>query len=263
MRIRLTLNRIEKVLYRIDAVGGETVKFTISDPVIVTDNFSMSPQVQKAVMNNSATDRDGLVYTFETCFGQQGVASSTSVDEQVNKSVGLANKVCWIYQDHQSTALEEGYNTYRKLPLTGTTFTKTTEQRVRLGDLYWHVSALRTDAPSQCVEFYQNTVYSCGKVDCRMPAYPVPYSVWRAGSTAPPTGNADAAIAASDKYFHYNEQTLERSDVLESSGLPINSGRALVISNKFSGATANRIIKSHLYYTTALNVFPTNVVVNI
>jgi hypothetical protein len=259
MRIRLTLNRLEKYLYRVGA-AGEEVKCLIQNAVLVTDNFGMAPEIQKAVMVNSSTDRDGLTFSFHTCFGQQGSATSSAVDEQVNKSVGLASKVRWIYQDHQSDALPAGFNTYEKYELQGTGPMKTTEQRVRLGDLYWHVSALQTTSPQQSTEFYHNTVYSCNKTDCRAPAYPVPYRVWKSAAIAPV---GDGPVSATDKYFNYNEQTLERSDVLESSGLPINSGRALVISNKFNAATAGRIIKSHLYYTSTLNIFPTNIIVNL
>jgi hypothetical protein len=258
LRIRLTLNNIKKMLFKVGTTQ-EIVKLTIENAIIVTDNLSMMPSVQKAVMDNCSTGKDGLQFSFETCFGQQGVAPSTAVDEQVNKSVGLASKVCWVYQDYQNAAAPGGSNVSRG-DFTGSSFCRTIEQRVRLGDLYWHVSALQTDSARQTQEFYHNTVYSCTKTDCRAPAYPIPYKVWSAASTAPTTG---AAIAASDKYYNYNEQTLERSDVLESSGLPINSGRALVISNKFDAATANRIIKSHLYYLTTLDIFPTNIVVNI
>jgi hypothetical protein len=260
MRIRLTLNRIENILFRRNDGGAESVVLSIKNPVIVTDNFTMTQKVQRAVLENSGVNRDGLIYSYDTAFGQQSSTPNGTVNEEINKSVGLANKLDWIYQDHTNDALPAGYNTYLATCSDGTTYMDSVEQRVRLGDLYWHVTNLTTTDPQQSVEFYQNTVYSCDKTDCRAPAYSIPYNIWRSAADATA---APAPAGATDKYLNYNSQTLQRSNILSASGLPINAGRACVITQRFQTSDSDRVIKSHLHYTVALNVFPTNVVVNI
>ena len=60
-------------------------------------------------------------------------------------------------------------------------------------------------------------------------------------------------------------QTLERSSVMELSGIPLSNSRVLALQAKFGGTSANTAALSTFYlkYVTLIRVFSSNVTVEI
>lgn len=242
LRLRFNLNTPLKALYKVGATA-ETVIYQISQPKIVNDNMTLSPLVARKIMEISGNQ--GLIYSFCNVFEQGDQASATQLNLEINKSVGVAKRLMWIYQDQQNTPPATG--NVGIVARGGTGAIKTTEQQVRLGDLYWPQSVIKVTA-TQPAELYYNTTYSTGHAgNCNVP-FALSYNNFKKS----PTLNSDDG-------FNINVQTMESQEMLED-GLPVNNARSLVINNTFATATLNREIKAYLYYLQILNVFPRNVV---
>jgi hypothetical protein len=246
MRIRISLAPVLKALYK-DNTVDEVVKYTISNPVLVHDNVTLSPMVQRALMQQCGNV--GLDYAFYTHYEQGGPASSTAINFEVNKSVSRAMSLMWIYQEAQNTAAPQGnVGIVRRM---GTSANRNVRQFVRLGSLFWPNTEITTTSAEHATEFYYNTVAGVKKASNCQDQMAVSYSQFR-------------NVAGSDDDLHYNInfQTLERSDTLEGSGLPVNNSRTLEVRQGFSGAAVGaKEIKTYLKYMALAKVFPRNIVI--
>jgi hypothetical protein len=239
MRIRLTLASASQCLVRQGdnaAASQPGINYTISDPRVVTDNYQLSPLVQRQIMQMAGNQ--GLDYVYEDCWESQQSFASTDINFEINKSVSRATGVMWFSQE--TADVTAGQNQF------GPSVSKDIRYQMRLGDLYFPQNPIES-TNANVAEFYYHTQIGVKKAD-----------VCQKQNKLNITNFAGTAGLGNNYGIHY--QTLERSSALEMSGNPINNSRSLVLNIRYSDNNA-RTLRAYLKYVKLAKVFARNVVV--
>ncbi len=273
MRLRFTLNNnnIGDYFETVTVVPATSAKnFGLSNISIMCDTLQLVPLITRTIMEQSA---QGLDYTYKTVFSQYNAFAKTesAFNVEINKSVSRCNDVIFLFKKNNYpngvnslTALNNNINYFQ----------------ARLGDLYFPVNPIQSNGGG-LAEFYtylylysNNNLY---KNQCDNAGY-LAYNSTPKITTDPvdqlPSvsgfnvgANTANALASPNSTKGYYKVSLERSGVLELTGLPINNSRALVLNiQKLADDPAVDSYTTNILYTFAGYVklakcFPRNITV--
>jgi len=223
--IRLQLARVTDALQSIGAadINDQPTSFTLSNVRVVCDSLSLSPVVQKNLMEQSQSG-GGLDFCYETEYYQSGnvTAGANSFSLQVNKAVSRCQKIYWGNRSAAtpSSALKDN---------NGTCEMNIAQCDYRCGDLFFPQRVISLPStvgatPSKNGgEFYENTLQSIHRMKTNIDQPAVSKLEWLQSGTRL---NNNAADNNNDgRAVHC--QSFEMSSVLEYSGLAINNSRTL------------------------------------
>lgn len=226
--IRLRLAPAARALERLSGTEDiKTATYTISNPRIVCDSLSLSPVVQKNLMEQSQAG-GGLDYTYETVYYQPGnPLTNKNFNLQVNKAVSRCQKLYWAPQLAPATVPDSVLKNNL-----GTSLCKISQLDYRLGDMFFpqRVIDVNTPASKNGAELYENTLQSIHRMKTNVDAPCVDkFQFLVSGNAADNTG----------KNVHC--QSFEMSSALEYSGLAINNSRTLEARINFEDEVARQI----------------------
>ena len=249
MRIRLTLAAPQDCLVSQGADQTITAaNYEINNPRLVTDNNQLSPLVQRKLMEIAGNQ--GLDYVYRDAWYSVRQFTDNQVNFEVNKSVSRAMGIQWIVQLNGDGAQQRPAAFYPHLAPSEDTSTR---QQVRLGDLYFPQQPLES-ASADVKENYHHTQVGVKMVNHCQYQNKITYADYKGRNVAVQKGMADNNYG-----IHY--QTLERSSVLDYSGLPINNSRTLAINCNYSTAVEPRVIYGWLEFIKLAKVFARNTVI--
>lgn len=233
LKIELEFENIDTAF---DSTTGylSTDTYEIHDLSIMCDCHVLSDFAMKE-LHEASSSNDGLELMFPTFDRQTGnlPTSLTILNAQTNKAVTRAN-MAWL-KVRPSAKVGSGQVPAEADSFLSEAVTFTKRFQFNLGSLYFPNQAL-----DQKREFYANSVYVFGQLkgDKLLQVNTASF-------------DADSAIYTA---------LLEKSDILENSGMPLVSGRSLAVSAEFNSGVDRRtdII---VQYTKLLKMFVSNVVV--
>ena len=237
------------------AGGTDTVatSYKISNPRIVLDSMSLSPVVQKNLLEQSQAG-GGLDFSYETCY-YQGANPGTSVNFnlQVNKAVARVQKLYW--SSHAQATLVE---TTKDSLGTCRADVKTLDYRV--GDLYLpsRVISCSGTTSKTGAELYENSLQSVKRMSTmRDPPSITKDEFLRSGLAL----NSDAKLNNnSGRSVHV--QSFEMSSSGEYSGLAINNSRTLEARINFQAqAPTDRAIDAWIKYVKLAKCGPLRTII--
>lgn len=265
MRIRLTLAPIAEAISIIGTDDGKAtipgytaaaLTYTITDPVIMCDSYTLEPTVMRAIMEQMSS-KDGLPYVYESMFAQTAnPGTSTSYTLQVNKAVARAQKL-WVVTQNTiaDSTLVDNLGT-KQIPYY--------QVQTRVGDLYLPQQTLQlgsTDSAAgarrNCAELYaQNLQCTWGMRDpYRDPS--VSLQDFRNFVTG-----SDLAETACNGGFATVVQNLNQSAHVGASGLALNNSRTGEMTIRYhAGATGAKNVVAWLQYVKVAAVYSDRVVV--
>jgi hypothetical protein len=239
--LRLQLESSNDALVRLSGSTSTAMgSYTITNPRVVCDSMSLSPVIQKNLMEQSQSG-GGLDFVYETAYYQSGnPGTSTNYNLQVNKAVSRAQKLFWgsRYQATTSNITKENLGTERLA---------VSQLDYRLGDLYFpqRIISVTGTAQKNGAELYQNSLQSMNRMKCNRDPPSISKNEFCNSGTAltatPLTDNNNNGRAV-------HVQSFEQSSALEYSGLAINNSRTLEARIVFANGTAARTIDSWLSY---------------
>jgi hypothetical protein len=203
--------------------------YTISNPRIVLDSLTLSPVVQKNLMEQSQAG-GGLDFCYETVYYQSGNVSSgqTNFNLQINKAVSRCQKLYWKNRAVGTPEASEKDNL-------GACKYNIAQLDYRLGDLFFpqRVISIPSGGTPQKngAEFYENTIQSINRMKTKVDPPAVSKDIWL----------NSGVILSSDAAANNNEgraincQSFEMSSALQYSGLAINNSRQLEARIAFDG----------------------------
>lgn len=259
MRFRLSFARAEEaigVIKGTPASAGGTPVFSIQDAVIMLDTYSLGLSVRDNLLEASQ-GAQGLPFTYETLYYQQGDSKAEAYTLQINKAVARAQKIWTQVQD--ATIAEE-----LKSDNLGSEALSVYEYQTRIGDVYMGQQVLQlgdtksaASVQRNCAELYANNlqnshghvggmVYGSGLAD---PYRPPSVSVKEFGS-APADNSSNATIV----------QNVNQSPHVGASGIAINNSRSAEQRFRFADVH-NRNINCWLQYCKRASVYPTRTII--
>lgn len=215
------------------AGAGTITGYTIGDLAIMTDNITMTDDVQKTINDQSAND--GLEYSYPRIFTAQDSVASTSINTQVRRAVSQANIA-------YAVSLNTASNVITADSFLAITWDATSWQ-FRLGALYYPIQAIQ-DANVDAVESYLQALQMFDKLKHPEVEASVQYSDFKTG------GRAIMAVS------------LEKDTALNFSGLPINNSRVLETLATVT-ALATRNVVTFLEYSAVARAYVDNTAVSI
>ena len=235
-QIRLRLASAAQALEVVTGTAGTTLSsYRISNPRIVLDSLSLSPVVQKNLMEQSQAG-GGLDYTYETVYYQPGnPGTNGNFNLQINKAVSRCQKLYW---SSRYTAVADS-PTKNNL---GTTICNISQLDYRLGDMFFPQRVISVDGAvtKNGAEVYENTLQSIHRMKTNVD--PPSISKLEFLNSGVAGGVADDN---NGKCVHC--QSFEMSSALEYSGLAINNSRTLEARINFDG-TSNKSIDAWICY---------------
>ena len=187
--------------------------YTISNPRIVLDSLSLSPVVQKNLMEQSQAG-GGLDYTYETVYYQGGnPGTSTNFNLQINKAVSRCQKIYWSARNQNVPETLQEDNL-------GTALCNISQLDYRLGDMFFpqRVIDVVGDPRKNGAELYENTLQSIHRMKTNVDPPSISKFDYLRTGTNDATDNRGKCV---------NCQSFEMSSALEYSGLAINNSRTL------------------------------------
>ena len=263
-RFRLTLAPAREALSLIgvagDGVLGATyndaaLSYTIVDPVIMLDSYSMATSVQRNIMEQMGSV-DGVPFTYESLYNQTAQpATSTDFTLQINKAVARAEK---IYVSTQNTIPDDS-----KVDNLGTQRIGVFQYQARVGDWYAPQQVLQagvTDSKAgvqrNCSELFTNALQCThGLSD--------PYH----SSVTLTQFRGNAKLAATDEEDANGGdgvlvQTLNQSPHIGDAGIAINNSRTAEVRIRYaSDNMAAKSITSWLSYVKLACVYPMRTII--
>lgn len=235
-QIRLRLAPVAAALEQIGSNLATVSKYTIINPRVVCDSLSLSPVVQKNLMEQSQAG-GGLDYTYETVYYQSGnPGTNTNFNLQVNKAVSRCQKIYWsARQENVADAIGKDN--------LGTVKFNISQLDYRLGDMFFPQRVLDVADPPEKNggEVYENTLQSIHRMKTNVDPPSVDKHQYL---------NSGEADNNNGKAIHC--QSFEMSSALEYSGLAINNSRTLEARINFSsiqgGEGTAQLIDSWICY---------------
>jgi hypothetical protein len=238
--IRLQLARIGDALQNLSGAGSDATSYQISNARVVLDSLSLSPVVQKNLMEQSQSG-GGLDYTYETVYHQSASPNTnSSFNLQINKAVSRCQKLYWSSRAETTPADFDHDNL-------GTCKINVSQLDYRLGDMFFpqKVISVNGDPTKNGGELYENTLQSIHRMKTNID----PPSVSK--NEFLNSGEVISAVAADNdnngKVVHC--QSFEMSSALEFSGLAVNNSRTLEARINFTGTQdAPQVIDAWICY---------------
>ena len=266
MRFRLSLAPAKEALSVIcyggaaqPVVDDSALSYTISDPVIVLDSYSLALSVQRNIQEQSQGEM-GLPYTYNTLYYQSGNAgTSTAFVQQVNKAVARAQK---MWTQTQNPTIAESVNTSNLGAATLSYF----QYQSRIGNWYGPLQTLQlgnddsvAGVRRNCSELYINNL-QCSQADvcgmCMPSGICDPYhcpSVSVNDFRAVASGNSSDAVLI---------QNLNQSPHIGQSGLAVNNSRTAEIRLRYASDDVNpKQVQTWLEYVKVASVYPSRSVI--
>jgi hypothetical protein len=217
--IRLQLARATDAFEVVSGGAGEVTSYSITNARVVLDSLSLSPVVQKNLMEQSQSG-GGLDFCYESVYYQSGnPGTSQNFNLQINKAVSRCQALYWSARS-QSTASGSAKDNL------GTGRLNVEQLDYRLGDCFWPqrvITVTGQNPQKNGGELYENTLQSIH----RMKTSVDPPSISKnefcnsgvdLSATAGDNDNSGRAVHC---------QSFEMSSALEYSGLAINNSRTL------------------------------------
>ena len=224
----------QKEIALVQGAGSGTINgYTIGDLAVMTDNITMTDDVQKTI--NAQSANDGLEYAYPRIFTAQDSVQSTAVNTQVRRAVSQAN-IAYVI------SLNTANNTLAADSFAAINWDATTWQ-FRLGALYYPIQAIQ-DPNVDGVESYVQALQMFDKLKHPEVESSVQYSDFKTG------GRAIMAVS------------LEKDTALNFSGLPINNSRVLETLATV-GTLATRNVVTFLEYSSVSRAYVDNTAVSI
>jgi len=243
--IRLQLAKASVAFTNLDVADTTTTvaSYTISNPRVILDSLTLSPVVQKNLMEQSQAG-GGLDFCYETVYYQSGNVNSgqTNFNLQINKAVSRCQKLYWknraVETPEESAKDNLGACKYNLSQLD-----------YRLGDLFFpqRVIALPSGGSPQKngAEFYENTIQSINRMKTKVDPPAISKDIWLNSGTAV----SGTAASNNNDGRAINCQSFEMSSALQYSGLAINNSRQLEARIAFNGAQpAGQVIDAWICY---------------
>jgi hypothetical protein len=223
-------------------ITTEVTSYTISNPRIILDSLTLSPVVQKNLMEQSQAG-GGLDFCYETVYYQSGNVASgqTNFNLQINKAVSRCQKLYW---KNRAVGTPE-QSTYDNL---GSCRYNVSQLDYRLGDLFFpqRVIALPSGGTPQKngAEFYENTIQSINRMKTKVDPPAVSKDIWLTSGT-----DLNAVDAVNNNEGRaINCQSFEMSSALQYSGLAINNSRQLEARIAFANSATGQVIDAWVCY---------------
>ena len=214
--IRLQLEAADVAFENLDGTSTSVTNYTITNPRIVLDSMSLSPVVQKNLLEQSQSG-GGLDFVYETVYHQSAnPGTSTNFNLQINKAVSRVQKLYWSVRN-QSTESKTSKDNL------GTSQCNITQLQTRLGNLYFpqQVITVKGGLPVRNgAELYENSLQSINRMKTNADPPSVTKNVFLNSGVL-------AAADADNNGTCCHVQSFEQSSALEYSGLALNSSRTL------------------------------------
>lgn len=268
MRLRLTLAPALEALTLIATddgkapttpVGTDTT-YTISNPMIVTENYSMAPAVMKNLMEQMAS-AEGLPFAYETYYNQKAnPATSAEYNLQINKAVARAQSLWIVTQKVIADTLD--------VDNLGTAIMPYYQYQTRIGDWYAPQQKMQlgvTDTiegvRKNCAELYLNNLQCTGGI--RDPYYTPAISFDNFRSVYGLSSISQDYVTSTNGGFAVIAQTLNQSHSLEKCGLAVNNSRTCETTIRYNAtfATTSKLITAFLCYVKVAHVYNSRTVV--
>jgi hypothetical protein len=230
--IRLQLAKATVAFQNLDPsdTTSTVTSYTISNPRVILDSLTLSPVVQKNLMEQSQAG-GGLDFCYETVYYQSGNVTSgqTNFNLQINKAVSRCQKLYW---KNRAVGTPEASNKDNL----GATNYNISQLDYRLGDLFFPQRVI--SLPSGGVpqkngsEFYENTIQSINRMKTKVDPPAVSKDIWLTSGTSLNANDADN----DNDGRAINCQSFEMSSALQYSGLAINNSRQLEARIAFYGS---------------------------
>lgn len=220
LRIQIVFNSVAKMA-RWGTDPGTTTEVTMSNCRIVLDSHKLTDSVTRQLNLRSAND--GLEIQFRTWFTQQFTPSSSTVSLENRRAVSRAF-CAWLH--HQDVGSGDSHENHWDVSSVTTGAWNFTEWQWRAGNLYFPQQPVKGTAAESKVETMQRLYSKTGKLDT-----PV-----RTGGVLP----ANYSTSYGNDSFALIPVDLERSTVLDVSGLPLNNSRVLAFNGTFGSSTSRR-----------------------
>ncbi len=232
--------------FAIALVGAGATGYSISRPAIVLDTYQLSDGVLKMLNQQSATS--SLEYAFDTWDTSQKAESTTALSIESKKAVSRANMAFAVSRLDAKLAVAED-------SMAAEQFLVETQQW-QLACLFLPNNAVQSFIPDagyyDVAEQYQNALYAWGKFADHTVPTNARYNEFTGVTQVQTT--ADPPSAPSNEGKGCMACVLERSSVLQGSGLPLSGSRILQLRATYFTATPRTI---HLFtnYTKLVRVF--------
>ena len=214
--------------------AGTINNYKISELCIITDNITMTDDVQKTLNQQSATN--GLEYVYPRWFhALDAIGIVTAVSTKISKSVAMGNMAIAMSVPSANAALIT-QDSFISLPW------NVSEFNYRLGALFFPSQPIR-DPRYDAVEAFQTALMAFNKYKHPDFDSSVSYDDFKTG------GRAVMAVS------------LERDAALELSGLPLNNSRLLELLATEAPSAARNVYVC-LEYTCTFRAYVDNVVVS-
>jgi hypothetical protein len=229
--IRLQLAKATVAFQNLDPADATSTvaSYTISNPRVILDSLTLSPVVQKNLMEQSQAG-GGLDFCYETVYYQSGNVASgqTNFNLQINKAVSRCQKLYWKNRAVGTTEESAKDNL-------GACIFNLQQLDYRLGDLFFpqRVISIPSGGNPQKngVEFYENTIQSINRMKTKVDPPAISKDIWLTSGIA--LDGVDANNNNLGRAIHC--QSFEMSSALQYSGLAINNSRQLEARIAFFG----------------------------
>lgn len=241
--VRLQLETPQVALEGLDASVSVAQSYTISNPRIILDSLSLSPVIQKNLIEQSQAS-GGLDYTYESVYYQSGnPGSSSNFNLQINKAVSRCQKMYWSAHSALTPAVKEKDSL-------GTGLLNVSQLDYRLGDLYFpqRVITVVGSAQKNGAELYENSLQSVNKMRTNKDPPSITKNVFCNSGTALTVAGAPAGANNNNDGRAVHVQSFEQSSALEYSGLAINNSRTLEARINFVAPVTAQNIDSWICY---------------
>ena len=232
--IRLQLARAGVAFETIDGADDIT-SYSITNPRVVLDSLSLSPVVQKNLMEQSQAG-GGLDYCYETVYYQSGnPGTQTNFNLQINKAVSRCSKLYWSSRAQNCPDTAYNADAGASNDSLGATKLNVSQLDYRLGDLFFpqRVITVSGNPEKNGGELYENTLQSIHRMKTSVDPPSVGKDEFCRSGTALTGTAGGAANINNGKAVHC--QSFEMSSALEYSGLAINNSRTLEARINFVG----------------------------
>jgi hypothetical protein len=266
MRFRLSLAPAKEALSVIchggavqPVVDDSALSYTISDPVIVLDTYSLALSVQRNIQEQSQGQM-GLPYTYQTLYYQSGnVGTATGYSGQINKAVARAQK---MWSQTQNPSIAESANTSNLGSATLSYF----QYQSRVGDFYQPQTTLQlgnddsvAGVRRNCAELYINNLQCAHGEICGMC---MPSGICDPYRNPSVSLNDYRLVASGNSSDAVIVQTLNQSPHIGQSGIAVNNSRTAEIRLRYASDDVNpKQLQTWLEYVKVASVYPSRSVI--
>jgi len=229
LRVEIKLAPLAVAFKDTSLAAHALTSYTITNASCQLDTFQLADSIQKRLMQEAAST--GLEFYYETYDRtRHNISNSDKANITIRKSVARALSAFAVTRETANTA-------------SLTVDSMASEAGVELTGMFWRLGSLTFPQQKleRTAEIYYYAQRSFQKVE----------SPYKMNSISLDDFKGDEAIAA---------VTLERSNVLELSGLPVNNSRSLQVELDYENAKS-RDIDVYLSYLQLARVFISNVLV--